>query len=132
MHAHAVDRRRRRARARHRRTRVASSRRARACASRSPPLGETNAEGKLLYPQLQETREQIGVPSRFDQTREATRNAIADEYNGDRKILTAIRSAAFVINVFQQQFWDTVLPSNIIKRLKDEGDEGRMTVTFSD
>ena len=55
------------------------------------------AKGKLLYPQLQETREQIGVPSRFDQTREATRNAIADEYNGDRKIMTAIRAYAFVV-----------------------------------
>ena len=60
-------------------------------------LGETNADGKLLYPQLQETREQIGVPSRFDQVREATRNDIADEYNGDRKILTAIRAYAFVV-----------------------------------
>ena len=37
------------------------------------------------------------LPSRFDQTREATRNAIADEYNGDRKILNAIRAYAFVM-----------------------------------
>ena len=33
----------------------------------------------------------------FAQTREATRNAIADEYNGDRKIMTAIRAYAFVV-----------------------------------
>jgi hypothetical protein len=31
------------------------------------------------------------------QTREVARNAIADEYNGDRKILNAIRAYAFVV-----------------------------------
>ena len=60
-------------------------------------LGETDKNGDLMFPELQETRQQIGLPSRFDQTREATRNAIADEYNGDRKILNAIRAYAFVM-----------------------------------
>ena len=60
-------------------------------------LGETDADGKLLFPQLQETREQIGVPSRFDQVREATRSAVADEYNGDRKIMTAIQCTCICI-----------------------------------
>ena len=56
-----------------------------------------NSSSTRLYPQLQETREQIGLPSAFDQTREVVRNTIADEYNGDRKILNAIRAYAFVV-----------------------------------
>ena len=45
----------------------------------------------------------------------------ANEYNGDRKILTAIRAAAFVINVFQERVWDTILPSRIIAKVESAG-----------
>ena len=53
--------------------------------------------GNHVMHSSEETRQQIGLPSRFDQTREVARNAIADEYNGDRKILNAIRAYAFVV-----------------------------------
>ena len=36
------------------------------------------------------------IPSRFVQTRESTQAAISDTYNGDGKVYTALRAAAYV------------------------------------
>ena len=46
------------------------------------------------YPHLQKFMPP--VPSRFVQTRESTQAAISDTYNGDGKVYSALRAAAYV------------------------------------
>ena len=38
-----------------------------------------------------------GMPTRADQVRETTRNAISDVYNGDSETYSSLRAAAFVM-----------------------------------
>ena len=70
-----------------------------------PPLGEngngdgnatvaSKEDGTLMYPHLQKFMPP--VPSRFVQTRESTQAAISDTYNGDGKVYSALRAAAYV------------------------------------
>ena len=51
-------------------------------------------DGTLMYPHLQKFMPP--VPSRFVQTRESTQAAISDTYNGDGKVYSALRAAAYV------------------------------------
>ena len=57
-------------------------------------LSRTQDDGSLLYPHLQQFKPP--VPSRLVQTREASRAAISDTYNGDGKVYAALRAAAYV------------------------------------
>ena len=57
-------------------------------------LSRTQDDGSLLYPHLQQFMPP--VPSRLVQTREASRAAISDTYNGDGKVYAALRAAAYV------------------------------------
>ena len=57
-------------------------------------LSRTKEDGTLMYPHLQKFMPP--VPSRFVQTRESTQAAISDTYNGDGKVYSALRAAAYV------------------------------------
>ena len=57
-------------------------------------LSRTKEDGTLMYPHLQKFMPP--VPSRFVQTRESTQVAISDTYNGDGKVYSALRAAAYV------------------------------------
>ena len=62
--------------------------------SRFEPGAFHGLNGTLMYPHLQKFVPPI--PSRFVQTREATQAAISDTYNGDGKVYSALRAAAYV------------------------------------
>ena len=56
---------------------------------------EKKADGSYKYPHLRQY--DPGMPTRADQVRETTRNAISDVYNGDSETYSSLRAAAFVM-----------------------------------
>ena len=58
-------------------------------------VNEKMADGSYKYPHLRQY--DPGMPTRADQVREATRNAISDVYNGDSETYSSLRAAAFVM-----------------------------------
>ena len=56
-------------------------------------LIEANGKPVLIFVMFLHT----GMPTRADQVRETTRNAISDVYNGDSETYSSLRAAAFVM-----------------------------------
>ena len=58
-------------------------------------VNRKNPDGSFAHPNLRQY--DPGRPTRADQMRETTRNAISDMYNGESEIYSSLRAAAYVM-----------------------------------
>ena len=58
-------------------------------------VNQKNPDGSFAHPNLRQY--DPGRPTRADQMRETTRNAISDMYNGESEIYSSLRAAAYVM-----------------------------------
>ena len=58
-------------------------------------INQKKPDGSLAHPNLQQY--DPGMPTRANQVREATRNAISDMYNGESETYSSLRAAAYVM-----------------------------------